>query len=481
MKYIKYILIASAAVFLAACSSSDDETEYLGTAPKLVSSSPTNGSKDNTTGEKTITVTFDQNINFLSANASKITIDNDAIIESVILKAVSGKYNTLTIVAKDLVYDSNYTITIPAGTVKGTGTTYNDDVTVSFATKTAKLSTRPCDSLATDNCKKLYTYLLSVYGKKCLSSTMANINWNHTEADHVHSLTGKYPAINCYDFLHIYASPSNWINYSDLTPVTEWANAGGIVSLMWHFNVPTAKGSSDYTVTPSKTTFKCSNVFTSGTWENKYFYEQMDKVVTVLLQLQDAGIAALWRPFHEGAGNYYAKNYSGTAWFWWGEDGPDSYIKLWKTMYSYFIKKGIHNLIWIWTAQDYNGDSANYNLDNAYYPGDAYVDIVGRDLYGEGTDATVSEWNTVKKFYAQKMLTLSECGNTYDDAKGTVTSAQSTISAQWGKGCNWLYFMPWYDPYYDNGTRTTNLMCSDSFWTDAMSQSYVITRDQVSY
>ena len=40
------------------------------------------------------------------------------------------------------------------------------------------------------------------------------------------------------------------------------------------------------TCTPSETSFKAANVFTAGSWENKWFYQEMDKVVEVLQKLQ---------------------------------------------------------------------------------------------------------------------------------------------------------------------------------------------------
>lgn len=476
---------------LAACGGggSNDPVD-TSTAPVVTSSSPTNGASGIASGNITITLTFDQNISFVTSNYNKITLGS-ASVTAASVTSNSGSYNTLSITATGLVKGTSYTLSIPAGLIKGSGTLYNTAISLSFTTiAAATISTAPCDKSATAKTKSLYTYLLSVYGKKCLSSTIASVSWNHTEADNVNKLTGKYPAINCYDFIHIYFSPANWIDYTNITPVTEWANTGGIVSLMWHFNVPLTE--SDYnsgsttinlTTDPSKTTFRASNIFTSGTWENKFFYNQMDKVCATLLKLQDAGIAALWRPFHEAAGNYYAKSYKGTAWFWWGYEGPDVYTKLWKLMFNYFQTKGIHNLIWIWTTQSYNGDSNSYNIDSAYYPGDDYVDIVGRDLYGDDATASYSEWQTINTNYSQKMNTLAECGNGVTDSGTALTlkTTQATISSQWSKGCRWLYFMPWYDYYYDNGKSTTNIMCSDSFWTDAMSQSYVINRSQVSY
>lgn len=455
-----------------------------GTAPVLISSSPINGATGIvTSGDITITMTFNQNISFITSNYSKITLGNATVTGA---SPVSSPGNSLSITATGLTKGTTYTLSVPAGIIKGTGTLYNSAISISFSTEPAKtISTTPCDVSATAKAKSLYTYLLSIYGKKTLSAAMADVAWNQIGADKIKALTGKYPAINCFDFIHMDASPANWIDYNDITPVTNWANAGGIVSLGWHFNVLVKEGadSTDVTYDPAKTTFRCKNIFTEGSWENKYFYKQMDKTCAVLLKLQNAGIAALWRPFHEAAGNYYAKTYTGTTWFWWGYDGPEYYVKLWRLMYTYFQSKGIHNLIWNWTTQNANGDDTKYGYDTAYYPGDDYVDIVGIDLYGRTADSEYGEWQTIENRFGNKMHSLSECGNAITDSgtANTLNSTQGTISAQWTKGCRWLYFMPWYDYYYDNGKSATNIMCSDSFWTDAMSQSYVLTRDQVSY
>ena len=221
------------------------------------------------------------------------------------------------------------------------------------------------DPSAREKTKRLYKYLQLNYGSKTLSSVIANVNWNTQEADKIYKATGKYPAMNCYDFIHIYVpkqGSNGWINYNDITPVTNWADQGGLVSLMWHFNVPKTESTtlgtdgSGVTCTPSETSFKAANVFTAGSWENKWFYQEMDKVVEVLQKLQDAGVVAIWRPFHEAAGNACLKSGAswGKSWFWWGYDGAETYKKLWQTMFNYFQNKGIHNLIWAWTTQNYN-------------------------------------------------------------------------------------------------------------------------------
>lgn len=331
------------------------------------------------------------------------------------------------------------------------------------------------DASATDATKRLYKYLKLVYGTKTLSSVMADVNWNHKLADNIYQKTGKYPAINCYDFIQIYVpgqKAGNWINYNDITPVTEWADAGGIVNLMWHFNVPKSESTtigndgSGVTCTPSETTFKATNALTQGTWENKWFYAQMDSVCKVLLKLQEAGVVAMWRPFHEAAGNATRTkgDWTGSAWFWWGEDGAETYKSLWQTMFNYFQSKGVHNLIWEWTSQNYNGDSTAYSNDDSWYPGDKYVDIIGRDLYGYTAAQQTTEYKELQSRYPAKMVTLSECGT-----ESTSNTATADVQDAWNAGAKWLNFMPWY------GSN----MPSDAWWTKVMSEDAVITRDEV--
>ena len=321
---------------------------------------------------------------------------------------------------------------------------------------------------ATAQAQALYNYLLANYGKKTVSGIMANVAWNHDEADKVYQATGKYPALNCCDFIHIHRSGENWIDYSDITPVKEWADAGGIVALMWHFNVPKTQAEpghvEEVTCTPSETTFQVSNVFVDGSWEQVWFDHYVAQVADVILQLQEAGIAAIWRPFHEAAGNYYALNWAGEAWFWWGEDGPETYKKLWNRLQDAFYAKGVRNLIWVWTAQDYNGDASSYDSDAAYYPGDDRVDIVGRDIYGKGADHNLQEFISAQTAYPKKMIALSENGKDGSTEYGL-------MSEVWKAGAQWSWFMPWY------GAN----MPSTAWWQDALNCENVITRDQVDY
>ena len=340
----------------------------------------------------------------------------------------------------------------------------------------------------TDAAKRLYRYFRNNYGQRIISSVMADVAWNHSLAEKIKkNITGKWPAMNCYDFIHICVPDGNgWIDYSDITPVTEWVDKGGIVQLMWHFNVPLSEtttieaNGSGATYSPDKTTFKASNALVDGTWENRYFYAQMDRVIAVILKLQEAGIAATWRPFHEAAGNATTKQQANwtKAWFWWGYDGAETYKKLWIAMFDYFKQKGVNNLIWIWTTQNYNGNSASYNQDTDWYPGDAYCDMIARDLYGYNAAQNAQEFTEIQATYPNKMVVLGECGW---DSSNKTGKPQGDIVECWNAGAKWGHFMVWCDGSAGNKSGT---MVSDAWWTSAMKKEntdIVINRSLVKY
>ena len=453
-KILKYILVSALVAGLWSCSKDDDTTPEPGPVVTTI----TLGAD----GIEFVQAGGKMEISVISPERPQVTD-----MPEWITKAKTGIYNNhacvITLTAElNPAYDPREgTVTVASGSLTATFTVTQSGRTRPTPPEDTGLTTTLVTESPTANAQALFDYMLGIYGQKTLSAVIADVNWNHNQADAIYNNTGKYPAINCYDFIHILYSGENWINYSDLTPVTEWADAGGIVSLMWHFNVPVSRnaGNDDVTCTASLTEFSPSNALTSGTWENRWFYAQMDKVVDVILALQEKDIAALWRPFHEGAGNACAKH-GGEVWFWWGKEGPEVYKRLWNTMFEYFAEKGIRNLIWIWTTQNYNGNSNAYELDLEWYPGDGYVDMVGRDLYGYDAAKTASEYEIAKTWYPTKMIALAECG---PDG----STACAIPSEAWAAGGKWSYFMPWYGDAAPDFT----------WWSAAMNSDDVITRE----
>ena len=307
--------------------------------------------------------------------------------------------------------------------------------------------------------QNLMNFLTSIYGKKTLSGTMANVSWNIEEAAWVHAQTGKYPALNCFDFIHHIHSPADWINYENTEVVENWWNNKGIVSAMWHWCVPkdmSVANPTEFAFYTEGTSFDISKINDPNSPEYKLMIKDIDIISGYLKLLQNKKIPVLWRPLHEAAGNTNS-DIGGTGWFWWGAKGPEPCKKLWKLMFDRMTNHHkLNNLIWVWTLQGNDAD---------WYPGDEYVDLVGRDLYPEKDihDSQLVEFNKVKAIVNdKKMIALSECGGIPNP------------NLMFEKGDTWLWFMPWYGDFTRSDKQN-----GAAYWKTVMNNPNVITRGQM--
>ena len=572
-----------AAVTFGVTACADTDAQYSipdVEAPQFVASTPVAGANNVKRGDVTVTVKYDKRVFFASQDKDKIVVDGGTLTNAIVYGADSLLTMTLNVPQRG----QEVSITIPEGLVTNGQGKPAASVNVNFTT--TDLDKTPVMATST-SAKALYNYLLENVDNKIISGMMANVAWNQECADKVNEWTGKYPAINGFDYGHMPASKAgaNWINYKDITPVKNWSDNHGIVQMMWHWNVPknepqagkgiemlsdwsanlqltndavkaaignaqvgdklvatisdvaddaqgSIKNSSwtgftdeagtswdyfdisgaqysmtldattladmknngfilsghDYTLTgvyivpankdlaqgtqlykptanldpnkdynfylksesyPEGTTFDAANALTEGTWENQVWKDDMQTLTEYLTLLKNANIPVLWRPFHEASGK----------WFWWGKDA-DSFKKLWIAMFNELKAAGLDNLIWVWTS---------CGNDNDWYPGDAYVDIVARDLYGEDDAKCATEYADLSATYGNKIVTLGEC------VYSTYTNSQiATVSKQWNAGAKWSWFMVWYN---DESSQTYH--STQEWWQDAMSQPNIITRDQV--
>ena len=556
---IKWMLSLIAAFTFASCDTDVDHDIPAVDAPVLVSTTPESGAAKVKTGEITIEVKYDKNIFFATDNLSEIKFTGGELISADVL----GASNILTVKVNVPGRETACSLSIPEGIVTGPNQMPAPAVSVQFSTVALDKTLVAATSA---KAVKLYNYLLDNFETKTLSAMMANVAWNTEMSEKVYGWTGKYPAINCFDYVHLPASVAgaDWINYGDITPVKDWSDKGGIVAAMWHWNVPKkavgeasstqiwegetvmpgdwsgnvqmtddaakavfadaqvgqvirvavkdvaagAQGSfknsgwseiasgtdyfdisGDYTLVitedvlkslqeggliigghdytavavylenngtaldPNKdyafykadTEFDATNATVEGTWENKVFTEDLKNAAACLKLLRDADIPVLWRPFHEAAG----------GWFWWGKDAA-SFKSLWIAMFNYFKTEGLDNLIWVWTTEGNDAD---------WYPGDQYVDIVGRDVYNKETADCVSEYTSIAENYGNKIVSLSECGTV------------GLISEQWASGARWSWFMPWYDGTNEDGSPVVH--ADEAWWKDAMSQEFVVSREEL--
>ena len=436
--------------------SKDEGNGGVDTYPPEFVSCAFDGAEDVNKGDVTIEVIYDKNIVLI--NPHGITLNGEDVNNA------NAAFKKLWIDVT-LGEGTNYTLIIPMGVIKGPDGSTAEEVTIYFSTKDPAL-VRIDSTLSVQGPSQqaisVYNFLRDNYGEKMISSTMANVSWNINEAEWVYQHTGKYPAMTAFDYVHLASSPANWIDYSVTTIQETWWNENGLIAAGWHWNVPKFEGSTKLYFYTDSTSFDASNATTDGTWENDVVKADLEKISGYLKLLQQKNIPIIWRPLHEAAGNVYN---GGTAWFWWGAGGADAYKNLWHYMFDYFQSQGLNNLVWVWTTQ---------TKDHEYYPGDDYVDIVGKDIYGNYDASSIADlFNAIQEEYPNKMVTLSECGTV------------ANISSQWEAGAKWSYFMPWYD--YD---RTKNVNSADfdmtdhvhaniDWWNDAFKCDYVITRDQM--
>ena len=446
-------------------SPEDDPVDRTAEPPALVSSEPEDGATGIAGDAIDLTMVFDRNVLCPTAQRERITVDNGAVID-----AIDAYMTEITVSISGLGSGQTYTVTFPEGTVTGYSDNAAAEIRITFSTREEQSleDQEISENLVTEDAipaaERLYDYLRSIYGRQTLSGAMANVAWNTDEAEWVGRFTGKYPAIAFFDYIHLASSPANWIDYGDISPVKDWWDAGGLVGAGWHWNVPISQGSTDMTFDAENNTFSAANAVVEGTWENEVLDADLKKIADYLMLLQNEGIPVIWRPLHEAAGNTYT--YNTGAWFWWGADGAQAYKDLWIYVFDWFKTAGLRNLIWVWTSQTSTASDADFD----FYPGDAYVDIIGRDIY-DNTDvrSLSSQFSTLIQYSSHKMVTLSELGRVAD------------MASQWNAGARWLYFMPWYD--YDLGEAGYNSEehsnAGISWWNATFASDAVITRDEL--
>lgn len=308
------------------------------------------------------------------------------------------------------------------------------DPTTRFNTNTTLVTPEP-----TDEAKRLYQFLYDNYNSKIISGVS-----NVEEANWLKSRTGKSPALVGLDYLFLDRGYDSW--YDKNLPFKQgkaWAEKNGIVNFHWHWRDPSRITEEFYT---DKTNFDITKIFDPNSDEYKAMIKDIDFISGELKRFQDIGIPVIWRPLHEAAG----------GWFWWGANGPEACKKLWQVMFDRMVNvNGLHNLIWVWTHEP---------NDAEWYPGDEYVDIVGRDIYREGDHSSqVLEFNEMVSLYeGKKMVTISECGS-FPDVDNLEEDA-----------AGWSWFMPWNGEF----TRESKHNPLD-LWKKAFASDYVITLDEM--
>lgn len=320
-------------------------------------------------------------------------------------------------------------------TAETTTTTTTTTAATTPAPAVDKVRTELSNPNANETTKKIYAYIMDMQGKGIISGQQES-TWMGSpeyEMDYIHDASGEYPAIRGLDFM-------NNDFAGCVKRAKEWWERGGLVSICWHcgadFNGSWAQS--------QNTEIDWDKALVEGTPEYEAMIKGIDKAAQSLLELQEAGVTVLWRPYHEFDG----------AWFWWGKGGAENFKTLWKIMYDRYTNHWkLNNLIWVY--------GYSHKISKDWYVGDEYVDVVGADCYDGGIQHV--RYSRVKS-YAMDGTPICYHEN------GEIPNPDDLIK----KDVQWVWFMTWHTQHITDSEFNTPESIKHAYTHD-----YVITLDEL--
>ena len=382
-----------------------------------------------------------------------------------------------------------------------------------------KISELPVTPNATESARKVYTFLRENFGKKTVSGMMIsdqNFNYDYgnmrlippggctpadsckfsdeevswkgqTDIAEFYKRSGHYPAIGGFDMLFAAGGhhEEGWFKgytENNLVMTEQLWEMGGIPTYTWHwkvgedtvfytqgtpagFNNPgctedvmgTSETNTCFNYTKAFKGDKCQDIDETSQ-EYKDIVADVDIVSGYFKQLQEKGIAVVWRPLHEASG----------GWFWWGVGSGDCYKQLYRLVFNRMVKtNGLKNLLWVWNINTDPQFGYDYSALNAsWYPGDEYVDIVAVDIYDplNNHNSGANYYNKiVSDVGTNKMIALSE--------NGAIPDVDSIAEDK----ANWSYWMTWSQTWSGNFLEKT----PTDMWKKNLDDKRIIALDNM--
>ena len=360
-----------------------------------------------------------------------------------------------------------------------------------------KISELPVTPNATESARKVYTFLRENFGKKTVSGMMIsdqNFNYDYgnmrlippggctpadsckfsdeevswkgqTDIAEFYKRSGHSPAIGGFDMLFAAGGhhEEGWFKgytENNLVMTEQLWEMGGIPTYTWHWKV--GEDTIFYTqqqgyrnagctegvtkTADNNTCFNYTKAFKDSTCKEidatsqvyKDIVADLDIVSGYFKQLEEKGIAVVWRPLHEASG----------GWFWWGVASAECYVQLYRLVFDRMVETNkLSNLIWVWNINTDPKFGYDYSaLNAAWYPGDEYVDIVAVDIYDP-----LNDHNSAANYYnkivsdvgTSKMIALSE--------NGAIPDIDSIAEDK----AYWSYWMTWSQTWSGNFLEKT--------------------------
>ena len=197
-----------------------------------------------------------------------------------------------------------------------------------------------------------------------------------------------------------------------------------------------------------------------ATPEAAAFWTAYDEQLAVLTELQDAGVAVVFRPFHEVNGD----------WFWWGRPDASTFRALWRALQLRAWDAGVHNVVWAYSfaAANRTGIAAPETL----LP--ATVDLAGIDSYWPATGSHRDRAPSMQGYAAVARrvprMAITEIGPSADPAGGwsptLVTSTARALAHQP------VWALLWVDDAA--GLKQISSLAGGRAWLDACPNAFCV-------
>nr|WP_315202269.1 glycosyl hydrolase [uncultured Flavobacterium sp.] len=259
----------------------------------------------------------------------------------------------------------------------------------------------PIDNNATLETKNLYTNIASIansgkfiFGQEFpLSFQLNSLDYNLNTSD-CKDVSGDHPGVYGIDpHYMLYKSAAEKQLHIDEAKHA-YAN-GSIVTFDFHQQSKTDHKIYYNDITSSTDKSLMYDIVNDKNGSRTWFFNEIDQIISIINN--DLGFPVVFRPYHEMDGD----------WFWWGTKATNHNAQLYIDLYRLtvdHIKSKTNLVLFGWTP--------NQKMNSSYYPGDAYVDIVGIDAYSPSASTLKTNLIELSKFAYDhnKVAVLSETG-----------------------------------------------------------------------
>lgn len=311
----------------------------------------------------------------------------------------------------------------------------------------------PTNANALPCVRTVMQYFARISGEKIITGQHTQ-SMAQEELHYIEQVTGKQPALLGFELLS-YSPNINYgdtddacmeevqANYGTLKRAWEWAAQKGLITFTWHWFSPLGGRSKSFFT--KNTEFDAARAVTEGTEEHRALLADMDMMAGLLRPFCQQQIPILWRPFHEGDGD----------WFWWGAKGAEPLKKLWRMMYHRYTEvHRLDHLIWVWNSPV-----------PECYPGDDVVDMISRDMYPPAHIHT-----SQSEMYHQLVGITPQPKIALIGETGTLPSAKAVAEEKIG----WASYMTWSHEFCIGEAYTTKEALREMYHSP-----YAVTKEEL--